>query len=71
MVAGPGSSGQLATAYINQLRGIRQKGSIRPPVVIDMQNIDFGIEAMLDEAELGLPDEVEEAVEVPADDTGL
>jgi len=49
LVAGPGSSGQLAAAYIQQMRSVRGSGTVRPPTVIDMNALDAGIEAMLDE----------------------
>jgi len=49
LVAGPGSSGQLAAAYIQQMRTVRGKSSVRPPTIIDLSAIDDGIGTMLDE----------------------
>ena len=47
LATGPGSSGLLASALINQVRQMRQ--SFVPVTVIDFQDIDAGLEAMLDE----------------------
>ena len=47
LVVGPGSSGLLASAFINQARELRRSGS-SPVTVIDLDAIDDGLEAMLD-----------------------
>ena len=51
LVVGPGSSGHLAKAYIEQMRGARQGLVNRPAAVIDMHDIDDGLEAMVTELE--------------------
>jgi hypothetical protein len=49
IVVGPGSSGLLASAFINQARKMAQG---KPPAaIIDLDAIDDGIEAMLEELE--------------------
>lgn len=47
LVVGPGTSGLLASAFINQARELRRSGS-SPVTVIDLDAIDDGLEAMLD-----------------------
>lgn len=47
IVVGPGSSGLLASAFINQAREIGRVGST-PATIIDLDAVDDGIEAMLD-----------------------
>jgi hypothetical protein len=47
LASGPGSSGLLGSALINQVRQVRQQP--REAVVIDFQDVDAGLEAMLDE----------------------
>jgi len=48
MVAGPGSSGKLASALIKQMRALNEspRGQV---AVVDLQAVDAGLEAMLDE----------------------
>ena len=48
LVVGPGSSGLLASAFINQARQLRKSNS-SPSVTIDLDSIDDGLEAMLNE----------------------
>ena len=48
LVSGPGSTGTLANALINQVRNLRQT-RVGPAVVIDLQATDDAIEAMLAE----------------------
>lgn len=48
LVKGPGSSGLLASAFINQTRELRRSVST-PTQVVDMDSIDAGLEAMLDQ----------------------
>lgn len=45
MAAGPGSSGVLASALINQMRAL-SKMPVREATVIDMQDVDAALEAM-------------------------
>ena len=49
MAIGPGSSGLLAGAYINQFRQIMGGTSVTKNTVIDLQNMDDALEAALDE----------------------
>jgi hypothetical protein len=55
LVNGPGSSGLLAGAYINQLRALLRSPQAVDSVYIDMNDVDGAIEAMLDEDEDGAP----------------
>ena len=48
LVVGPGSSGLLASAFINQTRELRKSNS-SPTTIIDLDATDDGLEAMLDE----------------------
>ena len=48
LVSGPGSTGTLASALINQARSLRQTRT-GPAIVIDLQATDDAIEAMLAE----------------------
>ena len=48
LVVGPGSSGLLASAFINQARELRKSNS-SPTTIIDLDATDDGLEAMLDE----------------------
>lgn len=45
MAAGPGSSGVLASALINQMRALSRM-PVRETTVIDMQDVDAALEAM-------------------------
>ncbi len=49
MAIGPGSSGLMAGAYINQFRQIMNAPSVTKNTVIDLQNMDDALEAGLDE----------------------
>jgi hypothetical protein len=48
LVAGPGSSGMLASAFIKQARALRQSGAVGAEI-IDLNAADDGLEAMLGE----------------------
>lgn len=54
LVNGPGSSGLLAGAYINQLRQLRRNPQTSESVYIDLQDVDAALEAALDEEANGL-----------------
>ncbi len=49
MVIGPGTSGLLAGAYINQFRQLLRSASVTRSTVIDLENIDDALEAGLEE----------------------
>ncbi len=49
MVIGPGSSGLMAGAYINQFRQIMSAASVTKSTVIDLENMDDALEAGLEE----------------------
>lgn len=55
LVNGPGSSGLLAGAYINQLRHLLRSPQAVDSVYIDMNDLDGAVGAMLDEEENGSP----------------
>ena len=55
LVNGPGSSGLLAGAYINQLRHLLRSPQAVDSVFIDMNDLDGAVGAMLDEEENGSP----------------
>lgn len=48
---GTGSSGGLASLYIQQMRRARQQTIMRPAVQINLDDIDAGIEGMVQELE--------------------
>jgi hypothetical protein len=47
LVVEPGSSGVLASAFINQARSLASAGG-GPAAIVDLEAIDDGIEAMLE-----------------------
>jgi len=49
IVIGPGTSGLLAGAYINQFRQLLQSASVTRSTVIDLEHIDDALEAGLEE----------------------
>ena len=49
MVIGPGTSGLLAGAYINQFRQLLRSASVTRSTVINLENIDDALEAGLEE----------------------
>ena len=49
MTVGPGSSGLMAGAYINQFRQLMGAASVTKNTVIDLQNMDDALEAGLEE----------------------
>ncbi len=49
MVIGPGSSGLMAGAYINQFRQIMGGASVTKSTVINLENMDDALEAGLEE----------------------
>lgn len=51
LISGPGSSGGLANLYIKQMRRARQETFMRPAVQISLDDIDAGIQGMVDELE--------------------
>lgn len=55
LVNGPGSSGLLAGAYINQIRQLLRSPQAVDSVYIDLNDGDAAIETMLDEDENGTP----------------
>jgi hypothetical protein len=52
LVNGPGSSGNLAGAYINQIRQLRRTPHTADSVFINLRDVDDALEAALDEEEL-------------------
>jgi hypothetical protein len=48
LVTGPGASGKLAGAYINQMRNLRRNPPPAESRVINLNDVDDAIEAMLD-----------------------
>lgn len=51
LVNGPGSSGLLAGAYINQMRNLRRSPQTAESVFIDLADVDSALAAALDEEE--------------------
>jgi hypothetical protein len=51
LVNGPGSSGNLAGAYINQIRQLRRTPHTADSVFINLRDVDDALEAALDEEE--------------------
>lgn len=51
LVNGPGSSGLLAGAYINQMRQLRRSPQTAESVFIDLRDVDSALEAALDAEE--------------------
>lgn len=52
LVNGPGSSGNLAGAYINQMRQLRRTPSTASSVFVNLRDVDDALAAALDEEEL-------------------
>lgn len=48
LVNGPGSSGLLAGAYINQLRQLRRSPQVAESVIVNLRDVDDALEAALD-----------------------
>jgi hypothetical protein len=51
LVNGPGASGNLKAAYVNQMRQMRRTPATASSVVINLNDIDAGLEVALDEEE--------------------
>jgi hypothetical protein len=52
---GPGSSGLLAGAYINQMRQLRRSPQTATSVFINLRDVDDALEAAMDEEDATRP----------------